>query len=118
MLATPWIKDYVNATYGNEFGWHVAFAVCCVGLMVGLVNCFVMRQTMAPHRLGAGRAAARTWASCGMVLAVGVAAVFASAVILQYQGMARAFVYLAGVVVAGHFRPPDPQERARASAPA
>src|SRR4051812_9367312 len=25
MLATPWIKDYVNATSGNNFGWHAAF---------------------------------------------------------------------------------------------
>jgi POT family proton-dependent oligopeptide transporter len=25
MLATPWLKDYVNATYGGELGWHIAF---------------------------------------------------------------------------------------------
>src|SRR3954447_26878544 len=30
MLLTPWIKD--------QWGWHAAFAVCCVGLLLGLVN--------------------------------------------------------------------------------
>src|SRR5690606_27400164 len=46
MLLTPWIKDYVNATYGNELGWHAAFAVCCAGLLVGLFNYLVMRQSL------------------------------------------------------------------------
>jgi len=47
MLATPWIKDYVNAAYGNNFGWHAAFAVCSVGLVVGLLNVALMRATIA-----------------------------------------------------------------------
>ena len=37
-LLTPWLKDYVNATYGNGLGWHIAFGVCAIGMMLGLAN--------------------------------------------------------------------------------
>src|SRR5690348_9296575 len=47
MLLTPWIKDYVNTLYQNEFGWHAAFGVCCLGLVFGLVNYFFMRASLA-----------------------------------------------------------------------
>src|SRR5450830_1088819 len=46
ILATPWIKDYVNATYGHELGWHAAFAVCSGGLVLGLANILLMRHTL------------------------------------------------------------------------
>jgi POT family proton-dependent oligopeptide transporter len=102
MLATPWIKDYVNAAYGNELGWHAAFAVCSVGLVLGLLNVSLMRKTIAhigslpdERPLDVGKLAA--------VLAGGVVVVGASTVILQYQSIARAFVYIAGMVVLGIF---------------
>lgn len=38
MLATPWIKDH--------WGWHVAFAVCFAGMVLGLINFMVMRRTV------------------------------------------------------------------------
>ena len=102
MLATPAIKDYVNATYGNELGWHVAFAVCSVGLVVGLLTVMMMRATIRhvgslPDELPLDKA------KLAMVLAGGVVAVGVSAVILQYQSLARIFVYLAGIVVLGIF---------------
>lgn len=102
MLATPQIKDYVNATYGNELGWHAAFAVCAVGLVLGLFNVLLMRRTI--HHLGSqpdreplnlGKLAA---VLCGGVLVVG-----AATLILEYQSLARAFVYAAGLVVLGIF---------------
>lgn len=102
MLLTPWIKDYVNETYGNQFGWHVAFAVCCVGLLVGLANYFVMRQTMS-HIGSEPDAGPLHLGKLGAVLGVGVVAVFASAYVLQHEGVARAFVYLAGAVVVAIF---------------
>jgi POT family proton-dependent oligopeptide transporter len=101
-LLTPWLKDYVNAHYGDGLGWHVAFAVCAVGLLLGLANYALMRRAMAhigsepdeqPLHLG----------KLGAVLAAGVLAVFVSAYILQHQAVARAFVYIAGVVVMGIF---------------
>jgi POT family proton-dependent oligopeptide transporter len=90
-LLTPWLKDYVNETYGNELGWHVAFAVCAIGLVMGLINYWLMRRTM--DHIGS-----EPDEQPGSIVAV-----FASAYILEHQGVARAFVYLAGVVVIGIF---------------
>jgi POT family proton-dependent oligopeptide transporter len=115
MLATPWIKDYVNATYGSNLGWHAAFAVCSVGLVLGLLNVMLMRATIAhvgslpdERPLAVGKLLA--------VLAGGVVVVFGSAMILENQALARAFVYLAGLVVLGIFvhliRKSEPSERA------
>jgi POT family proton-dependent oligopeptide transporter len=115
MLATPWIKDYVNATYGGELGWHIAFGACSVGLVVGLFNVFLMRATIAhvgslpdERPLDVGKLVA--------VLAGGVVMVGVSAVILEYETLARIFVYLAGFVVLGIFihliRKSAPNERA------
>ena len=101
-LLTPWLKDYFNAQYQNGFGWHVAFGVCAVGLVLGMINYAVMRQSMAyigsepdtrppaPKKLGA-------------VLLLGVVMVFGAAYILQHETVARMFVYLAGVALLGIF---------------
>src|SRR5574337_977346 len=102
MLLTPWIKDYVNATWGHELGWHAAFGICCVGLIVGLIIYAFLRASMrhvgsAPDALPVdkGRLLA--------VLGAGVLAVGGSAAVLQYEGLARAFVIIAGIVVLGIF---------------
>lgn len=94
MLLTPWIKDYVNAQYSNGYGWHAAFGVCCVGLFIGLFNFFLMRKTLTQygsepdlHPVNKSKLA--------MVLLGCVAAVGISAMILEYQALARAFVYAA-----------------------
>lgn len=101
-LLTPWLKDYFNAHYGNGWGWHIAFAVCAVGLVLGLLNYAVMRQSMA-HIGSEPDERPLAWGKLGIVLALGVAAVFASAYILQNEGVARAFVWIAGAVVLGIF---------------
>jgi POT family proton-dependent oligopeptide transporter len=101
-LLTPWLKDYFNANYGNGLGWHIAFAVCAVGLVLGLLNYAVMRASMA-HVGSAPDELPMPWGKLAMVLVAGVAVVFASAYILQHQAVARAFVYVAGVVVLGIF---------------
>ena len=102
MLLTPWIKDYVNQKYGHELGWHAAFAVCSFGLLLGLANYMVMRQTLkhvgsAPDEepMHSGKLAA--------VLGIGVLTVFGAAFILGHESVARVFVYLAGAVVLGIF---------------
>jgi POT family proton-dependent oligopeptide transporter len=102
MLATPWIKDYVNATYGNELGWHVAFAVCSVGLVLGLLNVMLMRQTIR-HIGSPPDELPLNVGKLLLVLAGGAAAVALSVAVLEYQSLARAFVYLAGIVVLGIF---------------
>jgi len=101
-LLTPWLKDYVNEHYGNGLGWHVAFAVCAIGLLLGLINYWLMRRYM-DHIGSEPDEHPLNWGKLGAVLAGSVVAVFASAYILEHQGVARAFVYLAGVVVIGIF---------------
>jgi POT family proton-dependent oligopeptide transporter len=101
-LATPWIKDYVNAQYGNGFGWHAAFAVCSAGLVLGLFNFLIMRHTLR-HIGSAPDHQPLPVDKLLMVLAGGLVTVGCSSVILQYQSVARAFVYLAGIVVLGIF---------------
>ena len=101
-LLTPWLKDYVNENYGNELGWHIAFAVCAIGLLLGLVNYWLMRRFM-DHIGSEPDEQPLNWAKLGAVLAGSAVAVFVSAYILDNQGVARAFVYLAGVVVIGIF---------------
>jgi len=97
-LLTPWLKDYVNEHYGNGLGWHIAFAVCAVGLLLGLANYSLMRRTMS-HIGSEPDEQPLNWGKLLVVLAAGVAAVFGSAYILQHEDVARAFVYAAGVVV-------------------
>ena len=102
MLLTPWIKDYVNAHYGRELGWHAAFAVCSFGLLVGLANYLVMRHTLGhvgsppderPVHVG----------KLGAVLGLGVVTVFASAFVLAHENVAKIFVYVAALTVLGIF---------------
>ncbi len=101
-LLTPWLKDYFNAHYGNGWGWHIAFSVCAVGLVFGLINYAVMRQSMA-HIGSEPDERPMDVGKLLMVLVGSVATVFASAYILNNEGVARAFVYVAGVVVLGIF---------------
>jgi POT family proton-dependent oligopeptide transporter len=101
-LLTPWLKDYVNDHYSNQMGWHIAFAVCAIGLLLGLINYWLMRRFMT-HIGSAPDELPLNWSKLGAVLVGCVATVFASAYILQEQGVARAFVYLAGVVVIAIF---------------
>jgi len=101
-LLTPWLKDYVNENYGNGLGWHIAFAVCAVGLLLGLANYWLMRRYM-DHIGSEPDDQPLNWGKLGAVLAGSVVMVFASAYILEHEGVARAFVYLAGAVVIGIF---------------
>jgi proton-dependent oligopeptide transporter, POT family len=115
MLLTPWIRDYVGEHYGDALGWHTAFGVCSNGLILGLVNYFFMRHTLAHI----GSAPDETRPPMKHVLGVlvgGVAIIGVSAVILQNQTVAQWCVYLAGVVILGIFahliRSVEPGERA------
>jgi len=102
MLLTPWLKDYVNAQYGHELGWHAAFAVCSVGLIVGLSLYAMMRVTLGQYGSKPDREPLNTNKLLA-VLGASLVAVGLSAVILEYQSIARVFVYLAGMVVLGIF---------------
>jgi POT family proton-dependent oligopeptide transporter len=102
MTATPWIRDYVGAHYGDAMGWHTAFGACAVGLVLGLINYSLMHRTLAhigsppdeqPVQLK--RVAALVGASLVLVVV--------AAFILQSLLAAKICVYLAGIVILGIF---------------
>jgi POT family proton-dependent oligopeptide transporter len=116
MLLTPAIKNYFNAPYagqlswvpagwnaaalfGDNLGWHIAFAVCCVGLLVGLGNYAVMSHTLKHIGSEPDRQPFKFWKLL-VVLAGGVVVVFISTIILKYTGVARGFVWAAAGCVA------------------
>jgi len=102
MLATPAIKDHFNATSGGDLGWHMAFAVCSVGLWVGLLTVGVLRRTVNHIGSPPGELPLN-WGELGLGVGGGVLTVIASTFILEYQWLARLFVYVAGLVVLGIF---------------
>ncbi|WP_208278015.1 peptide MFS transporter [Massilia oculi] len=102
MLATPAIKDHFNASSGADLGWHMAFAVCSVGLWVGLLTVGVLRRTVN-HIGSPPDELPLNWGKLALVLGGGVLTVIASTFILEYQWLARLFVYVAGLVVLGIF---------------
>jgi POT family proton-dependent oligopeptide transporter len=114
MLLTPIIKNYFNAPFhgqltwllgsnaqglfGNGLGWHMAFAVCCVGLLVGLANYAVMRHTIDFIGSEPDHRPMQLW-KLGAVLLGGVVVVLISTIILKYGTVAKIFVYAAGACV-------------------
>lgn len=92
LLLCPWLKD--------RYGWHVAFAMCFVGLLIGLVNYAFMHrnidhigsapdmQPLRPERLA--------MVAGGMVVAIAVVSF-----VLQHASLARDCVWLAAAVVVG-----------------
>ncbi len=90
VLLTPWLKD--------RFGWHVAFAVCCGGLLVALGSFALLRRRLdgigsapdlRPLRLVPALAVLG-----GLLVVVPV-----MTVVLQHPSVARLCVWLAGIGV-------------------
>ena len=102
MLLTPWIKDYVNGLYHNEFGWHAAFGVCSIGLIVGLVNFFFMRASLA-HIGSDPDSHPFDWLKLLKVLVVGAVLAVVAAFILKHEQVAKWFVILAAVALLAIF---------------
>ncbi|WP_346836687.1 oligopeptide:H+ symporter [Microbulbifer sp. SAOS-129_SWC] len=102
MLLTPWIKDHFNQAWGHELGWHVAFGVCSVGLVVGLANYLLMRMALA-HYGSEPDEQPLDKKKLLAVLGCSVLAIIGSTIVLEYQSVARLFVYVAGFVVLGIF---------------
>ena len=102
MTLTPWIRDYIGARYGDSAGWHTAFGVCSIGLLVGLTNYTLMRRALA--HLGSPPDEAPVSAKHAIALcAASVAMVLVSVVVLQNEMVARVCVYTAGAVLLGIF---------------
>src|SRR6476620_6044936 len=74
MLLTPIIAA--------KWGWHSAFAVCCAGLVLGLVNYMLMHRTLA-HVGSVPDDRPLEWGKLGAVLGAGMVLVFAVSFVLQ-----------------------------------
>jgi POT family proton-dependent oligopeptide transporter len=94
MLLTPWIKDHG--------GWHAAFAVCCVGMVLGIINYLFMIRSLRGIGSPPDEMPVR-WGRLGLVLAGGAATVFAVAFVIQHRQIAVACVYIAGALILGIF---------------
>jgi POT family proton-dependent oligopeptide transporter len=102
MTLTPWLRDYVGARYGDSAGWHTAFGVCSIGLVVGLIN-YQLRLHTLLHIGSPTDEAPLKPARLAMVLGGAVLVVLASVLILQSETVARVCVYAAGAVILGIF---------------
>jgi POT family proton-dependent oligopeptide transporter len=102
MTLTPWIRNYVGARYGDSAGWHTAFGVCSIGLILGLINYAFMSRALAHIGSPADDLPVKR-KRLALVLAGGVGMVLVSAFVLQSQSVARVCVYAAGVVILGIF---------------
>jgi POT family proton-dependent oligopeptide transporter len=94
MLATPWIKDH--------WGWHAAFAVCCAGMLLAVLNYFIMFRTLA-HVGSAPDEQPVRWGRVGAVVLGGAALCLATMFVLQHKAIAVACVYAAGVAILAIF---------------
>ncbi len=102
MTLTPWIRNVVSAKYGDDMGWHTAFGVCSIGLILGLINYVFMRRALA-HIGSPADERPMDLRRALPVFAAGIVLVFVVAFILQSQAVARACVYAAGVIILGVF---------------
>jgi proton-dependent oligopeptide transporter, POT family len=102
MTLTPWIRDYVGERYGDSAGWHTAFGVCSIGLVLGMINYFLMRRTLR-HIGSPGDDSVPKKRRFAGVFAGAILMVLISVAILQSEAVARVCVYAAGVVVLAIF---------------
>jgi POT family proton-dependent oligopeptide transporter len=102
MTLTPWLRDYIGARYGDSAGWHTAFGVCSIGLVIGMINYALMSRFMAGLGSPADAAPVKP-ARLAAVLAGSALIVAAAVLILQSETVARVCVYIAGLVILGIF---------------
>src|SRR5580692_7690693 len=102
MTLTPWIRDYVGERYGDSAGWHTAFGVCSIGLVIGMINYTLLGRSMA--RVGSPPDAVPVrWLRLAAVLGGAAVIVMVAVLILQSEAIARVCVYTAGAVILAIF---------------
>ena len=94
ILATPWIKD--------RWGWRAAFAVCCAGMVLGVLN-FLLRYRSLSHVGSAPDAKPIVWRRFGAVAAGAVAVGAAATYVLGHKALAVTCVDIGGVVILALF---------------
>ncbi|MGC1460425.1 MAG: oligopeptide:H+ symporter, partial [Steroidobacteraceae bacterium] len=102
MTLTPWLRNYIGARYGDSLGWHTAFGVCSIGLVIGMINYGLMSRAMAG--LGSPPDAAPVKpARLAAVLGGALLVIIAAVLILQSETVARICVYVASAIILGIF---------------
>ncbi|NOK49660.1 MFS transporter [Burkholderia thailandensis] len=94
MLATPWIKDH--------WGWHTAFAVCCAGMVLGILNFVLMHRTLA-HIGSQPDTQPVHWRRLAAVAAGGVALGLTTMYVLGHKQLAVASVWAAAFAILAIF---------------
>jgi POT family proton-dependent oligopeptide transporter len=94
MLATPWIKD--------RWGWHAAFAVCCAGMVLGVLN-FLMRYRSLAHVGSVPDQKPIAWRRVAVIAVGGVVLWAAAAFMIGHRSLAVACVFVAAVIVLAVF---------------
>ncbi|RLV60042.1 MFS transporter [Parashewanella curva] len=102
MLLSPLIKEILSKKYGVDIGWHGAFSVSCVGLIIGLAQYFAMKPSLQLYGSEPDQNPVNLM-SLIAVLAMSGVTIVASAYILNYESLARLFVYGAILVILGIF---------------
>ena len=99
IIITPIIKEVLSAKYGPEVGWHGAFGVSVIGLLLGILNYNLMKGTLKDYGSQIEEKPINK-KHLLVVLFACLCTVAASAVILQYEQLAKFFVYSAFIIVA------------------
>jgi POT family proton-dependent oligopeptide transporter len=94
ILATPWIKDH--------WGWHEAFAVCCGGMLLGVVNFMLMHRSLS-HIGSLPDDFPIRWRRVAEITVGGIGLGLATMFVLQHKTVAVACVYAAGVAILAIF---------------
>lgn len=94
VLLTPWIKDH--------WSWHTAFAVCCAGLIIGLINYACMARTLTGMGSLPDTRPLR-WDRLAVVFGGGFVALFVAAFVIQHSEIGVVCVYVGAGVILGIF---------------
>ncbi|MGG1947471.1 oligopeptide:H+ symporter [Trinickia sp. NRRL B-1857] len=94
ILATPWIKD--------RWGWRAAFAVCCAGMILGVLNFFLRYRSLS--HVGSGPDAKPVvWSRLGLVAIGAVGLGTAATFVLGNKTLAVTCVDIAGIIILALF---------------
>jgi POT family proton-dependent oligopeptide transporter len=102
MTLTPWLRDYIGARYGDSLGWHTAFGVCSIGLIIGMINYGLMSRAMAGLGSPPDDEPVKPARLAGVVGGA-VLVVICAVLILQSETVARICVYVAAAIIFGVF---------------
>jgi len=96
------ISQFATPIVRVNYGWHAGFAVCAVGLVLGLLN-FSMLYKNLKHIGSAPDFEPIRWGRVALVLLGSLGAAILIALILQNTTVAKAIVWLATAILLGIF---------------